>query len=86
MTDNSAQRIPITLPDLGADGEPMRVSAWFVDVGQTVIKGDRIVEVLIPGITFDLEAECTGELAEIVAPVDAAVSTGQVLGWIAKNE
>ena len=80
--DALTNRIPITVPDLGTDTESIRISAWLVDVGQTVIAGDRVVEVLIPGITFDIEAAQTGELVEIAKPVDAVVIPGDILGWI----
>lgn len=83
MTSNSTNRYPITLPDLGTSGEPVRISAWLIDLGQSVIAGDRVVEVLIPGITFDLEADKTGELVEICRAVDAIVEPGEILGWIA---
>ena len=82
MTSDPKNRYPITLPDLGTHGESVRISAWLVDVGQTVIAGDRVVEVLVPGITFDLEAGKTGELVEVCRAVDAIVNPGDILGWI----
>lgn len=82
-TDDSTNRVPITVPDLGADGEVIRVSAWLVDVGQTVVAGDCVVEVLLPGITFDIHADQTGELVETMRGVDAVVVAGEILGWIA---
>ena len=85
-TDSAANRFPITVPELGSGSEPLRVSAWLVDVGQPVIAGDRLVEVLIPGITFDIEAVQTGELVEVLRAVDAIVAPGDVLGWIACDE
>lgn len=83
MTIDPSNRCPLLVPDLGTSGEPVRVSAWLVDVGQTVIAGDRVVEVLIPGITFDVEAQKTGELVEICRSVDSIVEPGEILGWIA---
>ena len=85
-TESAIHRFPIIVPELGAGSESVRVSAWLVDVGQTVIAGDRVVEVLVPGITFDIEAAQSGELVEITRPVDAIVAQGEVLGWIASSE
>ena len=85
-TGSGIHRFPITVPDLGSGNEAVRVSAWLVDVGQTVIAGDRVVEVLVPGITFDIEAAQSGELVEVSRPVDAIVAPGDVLGWIATDE
>lgn len=86
MQDCPITRTAILVPELGTGEEPLRVSAWLVDVGQTVIAGDRVVEVLVPGITFDIAAERTGEIIEITRPVDAVVSTGEILGWIGASE
>ena len=87
MTTGSAtNRFPITVPDLGSGSDSVRVSAWLVDVGQTVIVGDRVVEVLVPGITFDIEAAQSGALVEVTRPVDAIVAQGDVLGWVTSDE
>jgi 2-oxoglutarate dehydrogenase E2 component (dihydrolipoamide succinyltransferase) len=73
-------RTPVVLPELGA--AVARVSAWFADPGDFVYEGDRLVEVLIHGATFDVPAPATGRLAErLVLPEDSVV-TGQVLGEI----
>lgn len=73
-------RAPITLPELGA--AEARVSAWFAEPGDWVCEGDRLVEVLIEGATFDVAAPATGRLAERLSlPADRVV-TGQVLGAI----
>ena len=85
-TGSASNRFPITVPELGAGSDSVRVSAWLVDVGQAVIAGDRVVEVLVPGITFDIEAAQSGELVEVTRPVDAIVAPGEVLGWIAIDE
>ncbi|MBS0206025.1 MAG: lipoyl domain-containing protein [Planctomycetes bacterium] len=76
-------RIPITVPDLGSGTESIRISAWLMDLGQTVIAGDPVVEVLLPGITFDIQTTHTGVLVEISRVVDASVQPGDVVGWIA---
>jgi pyruvate/2-oxoglutarate dehydrogenase complex dihydrolipoamide acyltransferase (E2) component len=75
-----AELIPITLPDLG----PAKavVSLWLVQPGDPVFEGDRIVEVLIPGLTFDVPAPATGRLREQILLARDPVTTGQVLGTI----
>jgi pyruvate/2-oxoglutarate dehydrogenase complex dihydrolipoamide acyltransferase (E2) component len=81
-SETSGKRVPITVPDLGAGDEKIRISAWLVDVGQTVVAGDNVVEVLIPGITFDIQAGQTGELVEISKVVDEFVIPNDIVGWI----
>ena len=75
-------RHAIFLPEVGAENEPVRVSGWLADVGDTIIAGDIVAEVLLPGITFDVEATQSGQLVRIEKPIDALVASGDVLGWI----
>jgi pyruvate/2-oxoglutarate dehydrogenase complex dihydrolipoamide acyltransferase (E2) component len=69
---------PVVLPDLGA--APVRLSLWFADVGDTVYEGDRLVEVLAAGATFDVPAPVTGRLVERHAWPRDLLTPGQVLG------
>ena len=56
----SDMRTPSVLPELGTGDEELRVSCWLVDLGDAVVAGDRIVEILFDGVTFDVTAEQTG--------------------------
>ena len=70
--------VPITMPELGV---PMAaVSLWFVGVGDTVFEGERVVEVLAAGATFDVSAPATGKLVERLAWPRDLLQPGQVLG------
>jgi len=71
----------ILLPELGA--APAVLSVWFADVGEPVFEGDRLVEVLVGGATFDVAAPATGRLVEKRALVNDELRTGQVLGVVA---
>lgn len=68
----------IVLPELGVI--PVVLSLWFADPGDLVFEGDRLVEVLAGGATFDVPAPATGRLAEKRALPDDRLQTGQVLG------
>lgn len=74
----------IVLPDLGAD--PVSLSVWFVVPGEAVYEGDRLVEVLAGGATFDVSAPATGRLAEKHALPNDALTPGQVLGTVEVEE
>ncbi len=71
-------RMPIVLPDLGA--EPVRLSVWFSKPGDIVFEGDRLVEVAVAGATFDVSAPATGRLIERSAWPRDLLKPGQVLG------
>ncbi len=73
---------PIVLPELGAGDEPVRVSCWLVDPGEAVLAGDRVVEVLVRGMTFDVSAPAAGVLSRIEKSDNSVTAAGDVLGWI----
>ncbi len=74
----------IILPELGA--VPVVLSVWFVDPGDLVFEGDRVVEVMVNGATFDVAAPATGRLVEKRALPDDPVHPGKVLGIVEIEE
>jgi pyruvate/2-oxoglutarate dehydrogenase complex dihydrolipoamide acyltransferase (E2) component len=73
-------RAEVTLPELGA--APVVLSAWLADPGDVVFEGDRLVEVLVGGATFDVSSPATGRLVERRARANDRLQTGQVLGLV----
>jgi pyruvate/2-oxoglutarate dehydrogenase complex dihydrolipoamide acyltransferase (E2) component len=71
----------VTLPELGAG--LVVLSVWFAEPGELVYEGDRLVEVLVEGATFDVSAPVTGRLLERRALANDAVRPGQILGVVA---
>jgi pyruvate/2-oxoglutarate dehydrogenase complex dihydrolipoamide acyltransferase (E2) component len=57
---STSMQAPVHLPDIGAD--VVWLSVWYVEVGERVFEGDRLVEVLANGATFDVSAPSTGRL------------------------
>lgn len=74
--------VPVPLPDLGAGGQPLSISAWFVELNDVVEAGDCIVEVLMCGMTCDVATPVGGIIAAIVRDVGDSVNTGDILAWI----
>lgn len=77
-------RTKIVLPEIGAG--PVRLSLWFAEIGDEVYEGDRLVEVVVPGATFDVPAPASGRLAERRAYPDDPLVPGQVLGVVEGEE
>lgn len=73
-------RTPVLLPDLGA--APVQLSLWFAEPGDLVYKGDRLVEVLAAGATFDVAAPATGRLVERYVWAHDFLTPGQLLGTV----
>ncbi len=80
-------RTAVYLPELGLrPDQPVVVSVWFAAIGDEVFEGDRLVEVMLCGATFDVSSPATGRLAEKLAYVDDPVRPGQALGMIDSSE
>src|SRR5262249_26553583 len=80
-------RAEIVLPELGLpDGLPVTLSAWYADPGDFVYEGDRLVEVLTDGATFDVASPATGCLVERLALPRDVLRAGQVLGVVEAAE
>ncbi|MBN73923.1 MAG: hypothetical protein CME32_32115 [Gimesia sp.] len=77
---------PITVPPLENQDQKLTVSLWLTRTGEPVNRGDRVVELLIPGVTFDVAAPCTGTLACCECRSGDEVHEGTVLGWIEPSE
>ena len=73
-------RTEIILPEIGA--APAVLSVWYADAGEAVFEGDRLVEVLVSGATFDVASPATGRLLEKLALPDDPLLPGQVLGVV----
>jgi len=76
----------IVVPELGAGEQTVRVSGWLVEPGEQVILGDRLAELLVKGVTFDVSATTSGVLRSIERPVSCEVHAGETLGWLEESE
>jgi pyruvate/2-oxoglutarate dehydrogenase complex dihydrolipoamide acyltransferase (E2) component len=45
--------------------------------------GEPILEVMIPGVTCDIPAPAPGTITRLDRPLDATVSPGDVVAWLA---
>lgn len=82
MTPEESGWRPITLPELGAGEHRISVSTWLTQIGEEVVAGEPVVEVLIKGITFDVEAPVTGQLRRIDRFENDVIQPGDILGWL----
>ncbi len=50
------------------------------------IAGDRLIEILVEGATFDVSSPATGRLAERLVRPDERLTPGQILGMVDEEE
>jgi pyruvate/2-oxoglutarate dehydrogenase complex dihydrolipoamide acyltransferase (E2) component len=80
-------RTPIILPELGLpEGRRITLSVWYAARGDVVFEGDRLVEVLTDGATFDVPSPASGVLIEWLAYPRDVLRSGQVLGVVETEE
>jgi 2-oxoisovalerate dehydrogenase E2 component (dihydrolipoyl transacylase) len=73
-------RYDVKLPSLGEEGvDAVTVSVWLVDEGQTVHKGDDLVELVTDKAAFTLPAPKKGTLTEKVVAEGDEIAVGEVL-------
>jgi pyruvate/2-oxoglutarate dehydrogenase complex dihydrolipoamide acyltransferase (E2) component len=72
--------LPILVPELGNGDLAVRLGCWLVDVGDEIIQGDRLAELILPGTVFELTATASGRLTRIERANGATVECGTVLG------
>lgn len=73
---------PVIVPLLGNANRRLTVSLWLVRIGEAVEAGDRVVELQVPGVTFDVASPCAGTLLACESQPGSEVAEGTVLGWI----
>ena len=74
--------VSIVMPQLGNEIEEAQIDAWLKKVGESVAKGEQIVIVTTPKVTFEIEAPAAGTLKEIHVEADDIVGVGVILGVI----
>jgi pyruvate dehydrogenase E2 component (dihydrolipoamide acetyltransferase) len=78
----SAARVEFRLPDFDLGQVVITACSWHAAVGQRVVAGDRLLEVLAGDVTIDLPAPASGLLVKRSVAIDEALSVGQILALI----
>ena len=74
--------LDIAMPRLSDQMEEATVLQWLKGPGDTVARGEPLVEVETDKTAVEMEALQSGTLAEIVAEVGDEVAVGAVIGYI----
>jgi pyruvate/2-oxoglutarate dehydrogenase complex dihydrolipoamide acyltransferase (E2) component len=78
-------RVELRLPHFDLAEMPVVACSWYAVVGQRVVEGDRLLEILAGDITVDLAAPASGVLVERLVELDDPLETGQRLAIIETN-
>ena len=73
----------IVMPKLGLTMESGAISAWLVEEGQEVQKGQALLEIATDKVTMEVEAQADGILRKILVPAGQEVPVSTRIGVIA---
>lgn len=73
----------IVMPKLGLTMESGAISAWLVEEGQQVQKGQALLEIATDKVTMEVEAQAAGILRKILVPAGQEVPVSTTIGVIA---
>jgi len=72
--------VDVRMPNMGEErGEEATVSFWFFDEGDSVERGEGLVEIITDETTFNVPAPVSGKLVEIVVGEADTLTVGDVL-------
>ena len=70
----------VKLPDLGDDApQEATIVFWTVEEGETIKKGDDLLEITTDKAAFNVPSPRSGVLIEKLVPEGSEVSTGEVI-------
>lgn len=72
----------IVMPKLGLTMESGAISAWLVEEGQEVQKGQALLEIATDKVTMEVEAQAAGVLRKILVPPGEEVPVSTPIGVI----
>ena len=70
------------MQQLGPDVESGEIVVWLKELGESVAKGDPLVEVETEKAVLEMEALDSGVLVEIISGVGTEILVGAVIGYL----
>lgn len=72
----------VRLPELAEGVDKAVVSFWHKDIGDTILKGDDLVEMLTDKATFNVPSPFSGKLISVNAEEGQEIKVGDILANI----
>jgi pyruvate/2-oxoglutarate dehydrogenase complex dihydrolipoamide acyltransferase (E2) component len=71
-----SRTVDVMVPSLGEDVSTVTLVAWLVEVGGPTEEGEPLFEVETDKAVFEVEAEATGTLVEVLVPAGEETAPG----------
>ncbi|MBV8969758.1 MAG: hypothetical protein JO331_11970, partial [Verrucomicrobia bacterium] len=79
-------KFELKMPDLSTTGSPLKIVRWLVAVGDSVERGQAVLEVETDKATMEVEALNAGQLLQQLLPVGQEASAGEVVAIIGRAD
>jgi len=76
--------VSVVMPALEMAQETGKLVRWLKQEGESVKKGDMLLEIETDKAVVEIEAQSDGVLAGVTAKVDDVVPVGQTIAWLVK--
>ena len=76
----------VRVPKLSANVDEVTLTAWLRKEGDTVRKGDDIVELTTDKAAFEIESPCSGILRKTLAPKKSVLPIGYVFALVGAKD
>ncbi|WP_171189024.1 biotin/lipoyl-containing protein [Alienimonas chondri] len=82
-----APYLPISVPAFGRlpAGCVPTLAGWLCETGETVRRGERVVELTVPGVMVDALSPADGTLVRQNLAAGAKVDANEPLGWVERT-
>ena len=74
--------VDVVVPDLGEDVSSVTVVGWLVEPGDVAEEGEPLFEVETDKAVFEVEAEASGTLEEVLVGAGGTATPGAVVARI----
>jgi 2-oxoglutarate dehydrogenase E2 component (dihydrolipoamide succinyltransferase) len=72
----------IKVPKLTENTDEVTLTAWFKKEGESIGKGEPLVEMTTDKAVFEVESPCAGVVRKILAPEKSVLPTGYVVALV----
>lgn len=86
VSENQDRIREVCVPELGASPMTVRICSCLCETGDDVLIGERMIELQVPGMTFDVSAPCSGRILEILGTVGTVVTAGTIIARIMEDD
>ena len=75
-------RTALPMPKMSMTMETGELTAWLVDVGDQVVAGQVVCEVMTDKVEMEVESPVSGTVVRLDAPVGSTVPVGEPMAWL----